>query len=419
LQLNINKVLGNIYSQSLTHNSVLSHGQIVRGKVSKLFPNNMAQIQLLNQTVVAKLEIPLVMGDHYHFQVHVSNQVLYLKVIGERLKNQSKLDIPALLKNLGVKNSEVNRLFLQKLMADGVLFEKTQLVQALRLLETYKNNEQVQEVLKELIQRRFPLTDSIFQAIYSKNTESQSKLIGNLINGLHKQESFTDAYTMLRSFVNSGPMQSNNNIELEPKEFFLRYVHQYLSNSGLDYEYTVKQQNDFHKPSIKGYLLQMLSIDGEHQIHAEKLLHYLNGMQLNTINESNNFIQVNFNFPGEVLGLKNDLNLELTSKKSKEGTIDPDFCRIYFYLELEYLHETIIDMHIQQRNVTITVYNNVEDLKGATIPLQIQLKSGLEKLNYHLTNVLFKTIPSESSIANKLPNNDYKPSNFTGVDFRI
>lgn len=379
----------------------------------------MAQIQLKNQTVIAKLEIPLAIGDHYHFQVHLSNQVLYLKVIGKKLKNQSKLDIPALLKSLGVKDSEANRLFLQKLMVGGVPFEKTQLMQALKLLDTYKNNEQVQDVLKELIQRRLPLTDSIFKAIYSKNTESQSKLISNLINELQKQENFTDTYTMLRNFIKPGPMQSNNYFEAEPKELFLRHLHQFLANSGFDYEYTIRNQGDITQPSIKSYLLQMLSVDGEHQIHAEKLLHYLNGMQLNTIHETDNFIQVNFNLPGEVLGLNEDLNLELKSKKSEKGTIDPNYCRIYFHLELEYLQETIIDMHIQQRNVTITVYNNVEGLKQETIPLQKRLKSGLEKLNYHLTNVLFKPIPFESNISSTALNKDYNISNFTGVDFRI
>ncbi|WP_156520688.1 hypothetical protein [Oceanobacillus sp. Castelsardo] len=398
---------------------MLRQGQIVRGKVSKLYPNNMAQIQLKNQTVIAKLEIPLTIGDRYHFQVHVSNQVLYLKVIGKKLKNQSKLDVPVLLKNLGVKNTEANRLFVQKLMVDGVPFEKTQLLQALQLLEKYKDNEQVKDVLKELIQRRLPLTDSIFQAIYSKSTDNQSKLIRNLINELQSQEKFTNAYTMLQSFVKPDPMLGNNNIEMKPKQLFLHHLHQFLSNSGLDYEYTIRQQGDIHLPSIKGYLLQMLSMDGEHQIHAEKLLHHLNGMQLNTINETDNFIQVNYNLPGEVLGLKKDLDLELKSKKTKKGTIDPNYCRIYFYLELEYLHETIIDMHIQQRNVTITVYNNVEGLKERTFSLQKRLKSGLEKLNYHLTNVLFKPMPSESNITNTLSNKKYNPSNFTGVDFRI
>ena len=42
----------------------------------------------------------------------------------------------------------------------------------------------------------------------------------------------------------------------------------------------------------------------------------------------------------------------------KNGKIDPEFARIMFYLQLEALEETVIDMQVQNRIVTINLYNH-------------------------------------------------------------
>ena len=47
----------------------------------------------------------------------------------------------------------------------------------------------------------------------------------------------------------------------------------------------------------------------------------------------------------------------------KDGKIDPDFARILFYLDLESIDKTIIDMQVQNSVVSVTVFNADDTLK--------------------------------------------------------
>ncbi|WP_156289048.1 hypothetical protein [Oceanobacillus salinisoli] len=584
LQLNIYRTGGGQLFKTSSISSTLNQGQIIKGQVAKLYPENKALIQLNNQTLIAKLEAPLVIGGKYHFQVQLKNNVLYLKVIGEKLKNQSKLDASVLLQHLGLKANQANRVFVQQLMREGVPFEQHQLASAIPLLHQHKNDEKVQDVLKELINRNLPITERLFQAFLSYKTSNQSELMWNLLNQLEQNGDDNPLYDHLRNTVapalsekealvkhimsdigrnsqqffqilktsqlvdsnvdfnewksqwevfsqsnkhsmplpfrlDSGDMRElletmsknrgllleqaepllqnwgvklqtainrneslnhndfisfkkqlstliemlNQNKEMKinnhpsslheafrllqtlstdevykviqsrlasikhdhgfinmgPKDQLLQQFNQFFTVTGLDYEYRIHHQME-QEQTIKGLLLQLIANnDGSYHDHAAKLLHFMNGMQLNTVTEMDNFVHANFQIPGERLGLKSDLNLEMESRKTKDGEISPDFCRIYFYLELANLKETMIDMNIQQRNVTLTIYNNTESLKNQTLSLQPLLKSGLEKLNYHLTAISFKPIPSETN--NDYPLKDKKlfQSSYQGVDYRI
>lgn len=403
-----------VQQNSLSH-SVLKQGQIVRGQVSKLFPNNMAKVQLSNQTLVARLEIPLTIGDHYHFQVQIANNLVYLKVIGNKLKNQPKSDISTLLKSLGVKNSEVNRNFMQKLLVENVPFDKLQFVSALDLLNSHKNLDGLERVLIDILKRQLPMSETVIQALHTVQTSQQSKLMGGLLSKLEEQNNFPHLISMLKELTST---HSNDVVESKVKEQFLQHLQRFLTLTGINYEYQVRNQSVFI-PSIKGYLLQMLSEKGIQLSYAEKLLHYINGMQLNAMNETESFIYLNLNLPSEKFGFRKDIHLEFNSKKNSKGEIDPDHCRIHFYLELPQLKETMIDMNIQQRNVLLTIYNDTKDLKVKTVDLQKRLKIGLEKINYNLTSIMFRPIMSDDkeSIANRYNNSNAIGLN--GVDYRI
>src|SRR5699024_10101587 len=109
-------------------------------------------------------------------------------------------------------------------------------------------------------------------------------------------------------------------------------------------------------PSIKSMLIQYIQQNNaSNNEQAQQLLHIMNGLQLQSIHETNSFIYASLQIPGEKLHLNNDLQLEFESKKTEDGKINPDYCRILFYLELTNLDETIIDMHIQNRYISITV----------------------------------------------------------------
>src|SRR5690625_1477000 len=81
-------------------------GQIIQGKILKLYPNQKAQIQLGSQIMIAQLEAALAVGERYHFQVEATDDLIHLKVIGEHLKNRPQTHITALLQALGLKTSK-------------------------------------------------------------------------------------------------------------------------------------------------------------------------------------------------------------------------------------------------------------------------------------------------------------------------
>src|SRR5690625_745094 len=89
--------------------------------------------------------------------------------------------------------------------------------------------------------------------------------------------------------------------------------------------------------------------------------------------------------------MKEDIEIEFYSRKDKDAKIDPDYCRIAFYLELDQLKTTIIDMNVQNRLIHLTVYNN-EDISDQLKQYQPLLKSGLEKFSYHLSTISHKPL---------------------------
>ena len=48
------------------------------------------------------------------------------------------------------------------------------------------------------------------------------------------------------------------------------------------------------------------------------------------------------------------LHLEWNGRMKENGKIDSEFARIMFYLQLDTLEETVVDMQVQNRIVTIT-----------------------------------------------------------------
>ncbi|OZU90336.1 hypothetical protein CIL03_04100 [Virgibacillus indicus] len=592
-----------IYNVTESHSVKLSSpkhflkpGQIIQGKILKLFPDNKAQIQLGTQKMIAQLEAPLTLGERYHFQVEAADQVLHLKVLGESLKGEERSNILNLMQQLGLKHSKANVAFMQLLIHERIPFEKNQLINAFQLLNNTKNTNENQLALKEMIARKLPVTYNVFQALSAKNSQDFStpvntllaqlkfdpeqlqlrERLGQLIDRplspkLHisqqisseavmdKQIFFNIAkasglvdptldFNSWKSKWNSfaaiiGDEQTLNNLKLPfgfneskiahvfsqlinnrdqiisqsqeflkmwqlninqaaangvplsnedfvqmkrqysqlimpfasndsqqamnllnntpnnlnqflslvqtlnngqtyteiehflqklsldslflqktPKDQFLTILNNLLHNIGINYENELGN-NNFEKQStaIKAMLLNLLQQNiGAKSEQAQQLLHFINGMQLQSVQSDNNyFLQASLLVPGERLGLNSDLELEFEGRKMANGEINPDFCHILFYLDLMHLNKTVIDMNIQKRAVSITVFNDHKQLsREKTSSFEPLLKKGLQNIDYHLTSLSFKPLQQKDvkkrDTTEKLAHSPYK-----GVDYRI
>jgi type II secretory pathway component HofQ len=204
------------------------------------------------------------------------------------------------------------------------------------------------------------------------------------------------------------------------KDSFAEQTRNMLQNVGLQYEKAILHDENNPANSLKATLLSLVQTsDGLVQDQANKLLQFVNGMQLQSIQETSEFLQANLIVPANKLGLESDVELDFEGKKKDNGEIDPDFCRVVFYLDLATIKKTVVDMHVQKRSISLTILNDnsVEDIMR---PLQSLLKEGLEKINYHLSSVSHKPLTSQELNHTK---NKYMKYNhysaYQGVDLRI
>ncbi|MFP3416003.1 hypothetical protein SB773_31670, partial [Bacillus sp. SIMBA_074] len=88
--------------------------------------------------------------------------------------------------------------------------------------------------------------------------------------------------------------------------------------------------------------------------------------------------------------IQTDLTLQWSGRKTKDGKIDPEYCRVLFYLELERLKEIIIDMQVQNRIIKVTVINGHGAVLEETANQYLELlRENLEKMDYRLSGVSF------------------------------
>ncbi|QPC46328.1 hypothetical protein [Mangrovibacillus cuniculi] len=113
-----------------------------------------------------------------------------------------------------------------------------------------------------------------------------------------------------------------------------------------------------------------------------------------------------------------DLTLKWEGKRLDDGSIDPDYCRILFYLDLPNLHSTIIDMNVQQRIVNLTIYTDkAEEAEVRASALMEKIEGGLASISYTLSSLKWK-LPSEETVEQRT-NRLWSSSSYEGVDIRV
>ncbi|MBU8877814.1 hypothetical protein BGM26_02260 [Bacillus sp. FJAT-29790] len=174
--------------------------------------------------------------------------------------------------------------------------------------------------------------------------------------------------------------------------------------------------------TLKPLLMRLLNEEAPAHIKdaAEKLLHKITGFQVLS-QEVGPIQQYIFQIPLSFWDKKTDLTMQWSGKKTENGKIDPNYCRVLFYLNLDFLKETIVDLQVQNRVMNITIINDKNDLKMLAAPLFANLKEGLAILNYQLSSITFEKPADNKQIieAKDAVTSQIMPNQFNGVDFRI
>lgn len=206
------------------------------------------------------------------------------------------------------------------------------------------------------------------------------------------------------------------------KEQFLLHAKQFLTFSGLDYEHQLLQENSKNiqqENSLKQLVMQSLQSGQLGKSELESLLQTLNGMQLASVKEEAGFLQASMQLPG-LFGLEKDVKVDFESKKGEDGQINPDYCRVVFYLSLEKMGDTMIDVSIQKRVVQLTIHNQHQEVAALLDGVKPMLQQGLEKNGYQLSTVKYKQITAEvENNSSILPKREAQSPIHQGVDYRI
>ncbi|MEK5231112.1 hypothetical protein MHB42_05005 [Lysinibacillus sp. FSL K6-0232] len=195
-----------------------------------------------------------------------------------------------------------------------------------------------------------------------------------------------------------------------------------LKNLGISYEATLNNKSaDLQmvahqlKPQLHT-LLQEATLTPSLKEAAEMLMTRMNGMQLSS-GENGHQHQLIMQVPLEFFGKKMDATLQWNGRMKDDGKIDADYARVLFYLQMESMKETVIDMQVQNRVVTVTVFNEHTDMQLLAEPLKAALKIGLAEKNYQLSGVFLK--PFDKSQSDKISPVVEQREEQSGVDIRV
>lgn len=164
-------------------NIQLQPGQIVRGKVLRLFPLDRAHIQLGSHTFIAQLEAPLEHGKSYYFQVAHVEKEIHLQVIQQPIV-QGENEWQQLLDYIGSKHSKVREDFIKQLLESNIPFTKRTLQQVFALLESHSRQKMAMDVLKQMMERQWPLTKEIMESLIMYHSSTFTKEIKELYQSL-------------------------------------------------------------------------------------------------------------------------------------------------------------------------------------------------------------------------------------------
>lgn len=311
--------------------------------------------------------------------------------------------------------------------------QKNQLNQMVERFTQLPQTKQTIEVFARQLQ------DQLLKAFSMNNdnrlfTQNDSGLaVKDQLLSLLKPDAIND--TVMRNLVRSSAESSQPAIQslLTEAEAIVRNavdgrmaeqaIKTVLKGLGISYEAALNSKaSDVHSlaQSVKPQLLSLLQdaqLPPALRESAELLMARMNGMQLLS-GENGHQHQLIMQLPLEFFGRQMDATLQWNGRMGKDGKIDANFARILFYLNMESLHETVIDMQVQNRVVTITVFNDDPQLSMLAEPLKQSLKGGLSDKEYQLSGVFIKSLERKGP-EKAIQNSKKTPEQWNGVDIRV
>jgi hypothetical protein len=351
-------------------------GQLLYGRVEKILPNDTAVILIGGTKIFAQLKTALSASENYWFEVQ-SN---------------------------GIEGIELK-------VAEGLHATKKQLEQVSQW-ELNPTNPKEAAALEWMLAKDLPFTEEIFKSlvaaqengtIHSQLANLQVTLDNPKFNSLNSVQELKQLISLILTNYSSEELGNGKTV--------MHLLHKMVGQLGLQYESELNENQN----SLKPMLLKVIRELGAEGRNIEPILNRLTGMQLLSPNQSGPMQQIVMQLPITYEGKQTDVTLQLSGRKNNKGQIDPDYCRILFYLDLKSIHETVIDMQIQNRVIHATIINDENGINTIITALTPSLKDKLESLGYKLS---FLKVSETSRYQQTIPNL-FNSGLTQGVDIRV
>ncbi|MBU8881174.1 hypothetical protein BGM26_19815, partial [Bacillus sp. FJAT-29790] len=192
-----------------------------------------------------------------------------------------------------------------------------------------------------------------------------------------------------------------------------------------------QEQHQQQQQNLKAALLKLAQgeeTNSKVAQQAEQALTNLTGQQLLSKSDASGTLQsMFFNLPLLLGGKPENLQVFVNSK-SEGQQVDWENCNLYFLLETKKLGDVGIMLNSTDRNLSITIKNDLPGFKEKMEPLAVLAKDKLQEVGYNVNSINFtrmSPINSSSVSQNESENkaHETKPSRpvFTekGMDFKI
>ncbi|WP_418301409.1 hypothetical protein [Lysinibacillus fusiformis] len=233
------------------------------------------------------------------------------------------------------------------------------------------------------------------------------------------KNSIASSQPFIQQIVTQADALVQNSMDSKAMEHAMKTV---LKNLGISYEATLGNKSaDLQmiahqlKPQLHT-LLQETNMTPQLKEAAEMLMTRMNGMQLSS-GENGHQHQLIMQVPLEFFGKRMDATLQWNGRMKDDGKIDANYARVLFYLQMASMQETVIDMQVQNRVVTVTVFNEHSEIQSLAEPLKAALKIGLAEKNYQLSGVFMKQFDEDQAVKNSPVVEQQEEQ--SGVDIRV
>jgi predicted DNA-binding ribbon-helix-helix protein len=467
-------------------------GQVLQGKVLKLFPDNLATVQLGGLTVTARLETPLELGQRTWLQVQPGGQPVTLKVISQPDKSNqaSEAGVEGLAKALGAPVTKESLSLLQKAVDEGIPLRSDSLRLLQQIAAETGNDQATQEALLLAVKKGLPLTKETVLALrtFAENAnieKGMEELVRSVRHTLGQPEllppdmkksleqlltridsarstleqmknmllSSETAYSNIQHNKSGQPgilpgrqvtqsdlqMDGTENVFSNTPPNMKQVITELFERLGLTHERNLTQMTGENAAAIKNetenvksVLLQLLQHPEADRLpvplreQMQQFVQQVTGQQLMAVSTSGDaaFLQIVLQIP--LPGQENSENafIQVESRRNSRGELDPDNCRLFFYLFMRNIGETMLDVSIVNKILSINLYNDQEGLSNLVSALRVPLEENLREQGYRLSGLRVLSMPEERQEDTRRPISSlslpsFSLAHYKGVDFRV